>query len=606
MKNNTEKPGKYPLFTSGIWKWILSFTLIFTILLVGFAVYINLRWKPFLSHQIREAIATSTDSLYAISFEDVSVNIVTGNATFRNIRFTPDTSVYKRMIARKAAPKHLFIVEVARLDLKNIHPIKVYYQRKLEMSSLLIESPKVKMIFQKLSQPQNTVIDNRNAYQRLSKYLTSITVNQIIFQDADFEYIDKSTSRTKITRLKNLDINIAGLLIDSASQFDRSKLYYTDDISVKLQDYEFRTPDGLYDLNIKELSTSTRNKFAKISGFKVIPRYSEMEFSGKRPYQNERYAGRYDMILLEGIDFKAFNTDRLLLATKLSIINTNTNIFMNKALPLAEKDRRLGFPQIALQHLNLETRIDTVSISNSRIAYAEYSPITKLRGEVFLDKIEGTILNVANDSISLLKNSKSKAVLSGLLMGRGRVNVALDLDLSSPDASFKLKGSVGNLNASLFNPILRPLTLVQIRSGFVEQMQFSFSGNLKSTKGKISAKYTDLKIAILSKKENTTRLKKMGIASIAANVLILNSENPSPGEFIRIANVHYSRPDSVSFIGMNTKGLLIGLRNIIGLDPVTQKKIAVKLREIKILKADREKRKEERLKRREMRRDNKR
>lgn len=604
MQNDAKQPIHDNYFPSRLWKRALSFIVFLFLLMAAFAFYINLRWKPFLNRQIKEAITTSTDSLYSISFEDVSVNILTGSATFQNIRFTPDTMVYKRMIARKAAPKHLFIVEVARLDLKRIHPIKVYYQRKLEMNTLLIDRPKVKMIYQKLSQPQNTVVDNRNAYQRLSKYLRSINVTEIIFQDADFEYIDRSARRTQVTRLQNLDINIAGLLIDSASQFDKSKFYYTDDISVKLQDYEFRTPDGLYDLKIRELNASSRKKFARIAGFRLIPRYNEMAFSQKLPYQNERYACRYDEISLQGIDFKAFNTDRLLFASSLRVNNSNTNIFLNKARPLDTNDRRLSFPQIALRNLNLETRIDSVVLNNARFAYAEYSPITKLRGEVFFDQIEGLITNVTNDSLSLIKNPLSKARMTGLLMGRGRFDVGLDLNLEDKTASFKLDGSVGNMNASLFNPILRPLTLVQIRSGFIEQMQFSFTGNLNSTKGKLSVKYNDLKIAILKKKENTTRLKKMGIASIAANVLVLNSENPSPGQAFRIARVQYLRPDSVSFISMNAKGMLIGLRDIIGLDPVTQQKIEVKLRELKTLKAERQKRREQRLRRRETRRDN--
>jgi hypothetical protein len=603
LLNIAPKPLTQTHFPSRYWKRLGLSVLSLIILLSGFAVYVNLHWKPFLTRQIKEAIITSTDSLYAISFDDVSVNILTGSASFRNIRFTPDTLVYKQMIARKEAPKHLFIIEVAQLDLTTIHPIKIYYQRKLEMSSLRIDRPKMKMIFQKLTQPQNTGIDNRNAYQRLSKYLKLIKIDAINFQDADFEYIDRSARHLQTTRLKSLDINIAGLLIDSASQFNRSKLYYTDDIALKLKDYEFRTPDSLYNLKIKELSASTRNKFARVTGFKLIPRYSEMAFSQKLPVQTDRYACRFDEISLEGIDFKAFNTDRLLLASKLKISNSNTNIFRNKARPLDQNDRRLSFPQIALRHLNLETRIDSVFISNSRMAYAEYSPITRLRGEVFLDQVEGFMTNVTNDSSSLVKNPKSKAKLTGLLMGRGRFDVTFDFNLVDQAASFKLNGSLGNMSASLFNPILRPLTLVQIRSGFIERMQFAFNGNLNATHGNLSVKYNDLKVALLSKQENTSRLKKRGIASIAANVLILNSENPSPGKSFRVAKVHFSRPDSVSFISMNVKGMLVGLRDIIGLDPATQRKIQVKLRELKIMKSERQQRRQERLKRKESRRE---
>lgn len=584
------------------WKWLIYCVLIVIMLMAGFAIYINLKWKPFLTRQIQEAIITSTDSLYSISFQSVSVNILTGSATFKKMVFKPDSLVYIKMIKNGAAPKHLFTVEVARLDLNRIHPFKVYFQRKLEMKSLLIDRPKVKMSYQKLSQPQNIIIDKRNAWQRLSKYLRSIKVDDIIFQDADFEYIDKSARQNQLTRLRNLDIEIAGLLIDSASQFDKSKLYHTDNISVRLDNYEWRAPNGMYDVKLKGFSASTRYKFAKFTGLQLVPRYSEMQFSQKLKSRTERYALRFDEILLEQIDFKAFNTDRRLIASKAKISNSNASIFINKEFPHLVKDRSLSFPQIALRQINLETRIDSVLIHNARVAYSEYSPASQRKGLLFFDQIEGTIINLTNDSATLAKSNICTSNLTGLIMGRGRLNVELKLDLTHKASAFTIKGNVGNMNASLFNQITRPLTLVEIRSGFVEHMQFSIDGNLKGTKGQLHLKYNDLKIKILSKNEGNSGLKKMGIASMAANVLILKGENPSPGENLRGAKIQYSRPDSASFINMVWKGMLGGLKETIGLDPTTQHKIASKLRELKKEKAEREERRDERLKRKEERR----
>ena len=579
---------------------IISVVLFFAFL-SSIAVYINFKWRPFLTRQIQEAITTSTDSLYSISFQSVSVNVITGSATLSNISFKPDSSVYARMIKEGSAPKHLFIVEVARLDLKRVHPFKVYFQRKLEMTSLILDRPKVRMIYQNVSRPQDTVIDNRNAYQRLSKYLRSIKVDDIIFQDADFQYIDRTAKRNQVARFQNLDIEIQDLLIDSASQFNQSKLYYTDNISIQLDKYEFRTPNGLYDLKLKALSASTKDKFVKLEGFQLIPRYSEMQFSAKVTSRTERYALRFDEILLEGINFKAFNTDRRLLATRLTVSNSNSNVFLNKAIPEVKSNRILSFPQKALKELNLETRIDSVYIHNARVSYAEYAPQTKLRGLIFFDQIDGTISNLTNDSLTLVDNKVSKMNLTGLIMGRGRLNAQLELNLTDKASAFTLNGTVGNMNASLLNKIIRPLTLVEVRSGFIENVQFALKGNEKGLQGQLSVLYDDLKISILAKNPENTRLKKMGIASMAANVMIIKGENPSPGESLRKAGIQYFRPDSASFINMIWKGMMIGFKETIGLDPITQRKIEVKLKELKTIKAEREERRDERLKRKEER-----
>lgn len=584
------------------WRWLLLAAAILLLLLGGLAVFINQRWKPILTRQVQEAILTSTDSLYSISFQNVSLNILTGNATFEKIAFKPDTFIYRRMIRKGKAPKHLFSIEVATLNLKRVHPFKVYYQRKLEMASLKIERPIVKMIYQELSQPENTVIDNRNAYQRLSTYLKSIKIDKIIFGDADFQYIDKSVALNQVTSLQNLDIEITGLLIDSASQFDRSKLYHTEDIAINFDNYEWRSPNGLYDVKIKNFSASSRNGDAKFKGLQLIPRYNEMEFTGRLKTRTGRYALRFDEILLEKINYKAFNTERRLLASKLTIRNSNANIFLNKALPKRPGDHLQSFPQIALQTLKLKTQIDSVLIYNARVSYSEYLPQTQMKGQLFFDQIDGTILNVTNDSAVLAKNNVSKITMTGLIMGRGRFNANLDLNLTQKAAPFTLNGNVGNLDAEKFNKMLRPLTLVEIRSGFIEKMNFSLKGDVNGVQGNLAVNYNDLKISLLAKKEDNSRLRKMNLASMAANVLILKSENPTMGASLRQVKVNYTRPDSVSFISMVWKGMLGGLKETIGLDPKTQRKIEVKLNELKIMKAEREERKTERLKRREERR----
>ena len=583
-----------------VWKHIMAGILVFSFLLAGFAIYINLQWRPYLTGRIKEAISTSTDGLYSIRFDKVSVNVLTGKVSFKKIEFIPNIGVYQRMIMKGSAPRHLFIVEVAGLDLERVHPFQVYFKRELELSSVLINRPKVSMIYRDLPGKTMAALDKRNAYQRLSKYLRSIKIDKIDFHDSDFQYIDKSVKRNQVTRLKNLDIGIAGLLIDSASQFNNTKLYYTDDISVRLDDYAYQTPDGLYDVTVKEFSASTRRKNANALDVKLIPRYNEMAFAAKLKSRKGRYNLRFDEVQLEGIDFKAFNTDRRLIASRLTVSNSNASIFLNKAIPKGKGEPTLSFPQIALRRMTLNTRIDSVFLRNARIAYSEYTPQTKMKGTIFFDHIDGSISNITNDSAALTKNKISRTNITGLIMGRGRLNVTLDLNLTSKAAAFDLKGSVGNMDGELVNKMLKPLTLVEIDGGFIEQMQFQFSGDTLGSRGRLALKYDDLKISLLARNENS-RLRKMNIASMAANILVLKNENPSPGESLRRASIRYSRPDSVSFISMIWKGMLVGLKETIGLDPQTQRKIEAKVQELKTIKEEREERREERLRRKEER-----
>ena len=205
-----------------IWTWILSMLLIFITLAATSAIYLNYLWKPLLSEQIKRAIHTSTNGLYNIDFENIRINILNGRTRIKNIRFIPDTVVFNKMRSDTLAPRHLYKFEIGELILNRVNPLKIYFDGILEMGSVIIDKPILEVSFDDKKSHTDTIItDTRTAWQRLSPYLKSLKIGDITFKNADFKYIDHSSSSLKVTNLKNLTIKITDLLIDSSSQYDK-------------------------------------------------------------------------------------------------------------------------------------------------------------------------------------------------------------------------------------------------------------------------------------------------------------------------------------------------------------------------------------------------
>jgi hypothetical protein len=264
----------------------------------------------------------------------------------------------------------------------------------------------------------------------------------------------------------------------------------------------------------------------------------------------------------------------------------------------------MNFPQLALQRFKLESHIDTISIYDSRVNYSEYNPDSKRKGTVVFSKIGGRIFNLTNDSVSLSKNSKAEAKLTALLMDRGRFNVNMQFNLASPTGAFNFRGNVGRMDADMFNGAIRPLSLIEIKSGQLEKMEFNGEGSTKGVKGLLAVYYNNLKISLLERSEKTTWLKRRGIASIFANVLIIESDNPTPGRPVRKVNFNYVRAEHSSFINMIWKGISSALLGSIGLDAETQREIKARLERMEIERFQREERREEREKRKVKRKSN--
>jgi len=577
------------------------------IILVGVAaVYLNYYWKPILTQRIKESIHRSTDGLYRIEFQNIRVNFVTGRLNVSNIRFIPDTMVYEKMKSDSIAPRHLYEVEISELILKRIQPWKIYSVGKLEMSSIEIDHPILKVVFSKTRNTKaSTKEDLRTAYQHLAPYLSSVKIGTIILKNADFKYIDHSAKGgSKTTELKDLYLRISDLLIDSASQFDRSRLYYTKDIYAELLSYKTVTADGNYNVQFNEFKASTAGKYAHIKGFRLLPKFSEMEFSRRFKFQKDRYSANFEDISLNNVDYKLLNRDRRLIASSLTFKKGNLSVFLNRGMPDSIRDRGINFPQLALRRFKLDTTIDTVIIKDSHIKYSEYNPDSKRKGTLSFGGLNGNIYNVTNDSLNLIKNKFSDVRLTSLLMDRGRLDIVMKFNLPDPTGAFEFSGKLGKLDAEMFNSAIRPLSLIEVKSGFINQMIFNGRGSINGVRGGLTCYYNDLKITLFEKSENSSRLKRKGIASIFANILIIKDDNPMKGQSVRRGSFSYTRPDRSSFFNMIWKGFAEALLYTIGFDTATQAEIKARLRKMEIERNDREDRRDDRLKKRGIRRMN--
>ncbi|TZF85649.1 DUF748 domain-containing protein (plasmid) [Pedobacter sp. BS3] len=583
-----------------IWKWLIGILLVLILALCTVAFYLSQHWKPVITEKIKQAVTNSTDSLYSISFSDISLNLITGNVSFKNVVFKADTNVYKRLQAKGDAPQNLFKIKLDALYLKRIHPGKIYFRKELDMNSIVISRPVIRMFYHPVkSRPDTT--DNRTAYQRLSKILKKVKIQNIVFQDVDFKYIDKSYAKARVTGFDSMSIKITDLLIDSLAHRDKSRFYYTKDIFVQLKNQKFVTRDGLYTLRLDEVSSSTKDKYLRLKNFRVIPNYPDLQFSRKYQFQHDRYDIAFDEIMLNNVDFVQLNTQRRLIASGLILNGARVNVFMNRELPRPEFNKGRNYPHLALRRMPINTRIDTVFLNDIQVNYTEFNPKTERRGTVSFGNLHGKILHVTNDSASLAANHWAKADLSALLMNRGALHVNINFNLTDKNAAFNYNGTLGQMDMRALNPLARALAMVEISSGKIGKTEFAVDADYNGSKGTLKLYYNDLKIGILKKQENNT-LKKSGVISLLANVLVIKNNNPEPGEPLRVGKISFVRPYWASFFNLMWKSVFVGLKESVGLDEAKEASMQERAKKAKNDKVEREERRTERKKHREERR----
>lgn len=548
------------------WYWIggLLGTLIL-ILGIG-ALVLSAKWKPTLTTKIKEGVSNASNGLYQIDFKDIHLNLLTGTVVLDSIKLTPDTSVFNQLREKKQAPTHLFRIKLAHLKLSRVGILTAYFKKKVALSAIILDNPSIDMIYHKIPKRSDTVKDDRTLYQQISKSLKSIAVGQIKVVDADFDYYN---GKKKLNQVKHLSINVKDVLIDSAAQFDTTRVFHSKNIGFELLGYKSETKDKLYTLMLDTLRGSVTGKDLEIRGFKMEPKYPKIEFSEKYSVQKDRYDLDFKKISISGIDYVGLNNNGELLVRKIDLGAAQVNVFMNRELPPSSLNKSGNFPHMALKRLPIPTIVEQLKIGKVNVAYGEYNPKTKEIGTVKLDGLNGTISNLTNDSSRLAKQSHAYADLTTYVMGTAKMNVKIDFNLTSNNGAFSYKGKVGAFDLKALNAISKPLGQIELESGKVTSASFDIVANSSGSKGVVYFYYNNLKIKMLGE-DAEGKEKKKGLLSFLANTLLIKDDN-IPGEKGRFATVTHERAPQASFFNLMWKSVFKGMREIAGIGIVPMK-----------------------------------
>lgn len=591
-------------------KWqrrLLIFSLVIFGIVFLLAFLINYYWSPILANKVKSTVLTSSDSLYTVDFSDAELHIIRGEIDIYNITLKPDTAVYNRRKKNHLAPNNLVELHVKRITLSHIHPFKLYFEHKLDIGQIILKQPELDVSYQ-LNHTRDTVIkDRRTTWQKISKSLKSIHIGEILLNDVKFKYEDYSGNKVAISELKEMNLGATDLLIDSATQADKSRLLYCKNILAELNNYSGKTADRLYAYKMKYLRFSTQTSKLNIEGLDLQPVKAEVFFDKSF---HDRFKIHLDSLQLNNFDFQLYHKYRILNASALILANGSVDIYNNPKRNPVTRDRVRTFPNFGIQQIKADLKIDTIKASHINISYTEIGKKSNLPGTISFNNTSGTFLNITTNKLALQKNNICAVQLASNFMNAGKLDARFTFNLTDTIEPYSYKGSLGPMNLQIVNPAIMPLALIKINQGKLTRLDFDITADSKVSKGRVALLYTDLKVTVLKADTSNDRLKHLTIASLFANIMVIKHNNPDTiGATPRSFFVNYERPKDSPFFKTIWHTLLNGIKPCAGLNAEMQKNVKAKISDIKqkkqqriIKKALRKQRRVERKKRRELKR----
>jgi hypothetical protein len=581
-----------------ILKWVIGIFLFIIISLVGASWYISVKFKPLIRKELQTLVHTATNGLYHIEFSEIHTNFITGSATIGDVNIVPDTNVYKLLIKAQKAPNNLFYIKLKKLSIKKFHPFEIYFNKKVNVSLLLFDKPRVTMVNKHFDFNDNRPPRPRKSpYDYISKLFKSLRVEVVDFRDINFKYVNNNGAVPDVDSVANLNVTLNDWLIDSLSAKDASRVYLLKDININVSNYKYATPDSMYHIKVNQLDFSASSGKVNIKGFDLIPRYSEGQFAKVSGYARDRFNIQLNTVNLEGINLHAYIQKRELIANNMLINEGSVDVFNNNSFPKLNKIRTGSFPHQLLQQLKAQLTIKKILLNNINVTYAEFDHKSRLKGKITFQKTSGAITNVTNSQKAKLVNRIMQANLISYVMGQGKLGIDFMFDLQSPLGAFSYKGSVNNLDGRKLNEITKPLGMLQVNKGMIKKLAFDISANQNIAKGKVDFMYNDLAVTLLKKEEGKERLRRKGLLSILANALVIYSDNPSIEGKYTSAPIYFKRQPTASFFSFIWKSLFQGVKYSVGVTPQKEAEIKAQVARFEKMKDDRDERRRRRLQR---------
>lgn len=540
-------------------KTILIILSIIVLSAAGGLIYWNANKKHFLRNEIEKALKKSTGGLYKMTYDKMSLDEVNGNLSFKNMHLQYDSSVYNSL---EEKPSTLLDVKIPQLKISGIKTPKAILDNKIEGKELTIFKPEIKIINTGEGKNANKFTPQKEIYRDILGKLDYIKVDTLYFTQAKLNITRlKDTTKSSIA-LDDVSITLADILIDSLAYSDDTRLLFSKSMIVVSNEFNWTMPGTPYRMQVDSLYLQSDKNLVYLKGFHFKPELNEDAFVKSRPFQDDRFNFSFNEIVFRGVDMQSLLKEEILVDT-VTIGKADMRIYRDLSIKRDTLNRVGKYPHQLLVKLNIPLHIHLLQIQNAFIEYKEKNPKTDQAGKVQFYNTNASIhyLTTLRDSAAI--HPYMDADITTRFLNQVAFNVRWRFVLFDPNGAFEVNGKLAGMDATKVNVLTKPMGPASVEDGQIESLQFDLKGNDHKITGDVKFLYENLKINVM-KKDDDGELKKKGLASFIANIII-KSKNVEKNGKVRTANVEFNRDTNRSIFHLIWNGIFQGIKQTVGI-----------------------------------------
>ncbi len=539
--------------------YILSGILLI-ILTIGFFIWRNYKYR-LVNRKLDNLVTGKSKGLYQLSYQHLVIDEALGNISAEEVVLIPDSMMYLQLTENKTAPESLFYIRIPKLIISGVKTPKALLNKEISAHIIRIQNAEIEIRMGKSKndkQPDFKSILASEQYRQLLGKLTSISADSVVLENARLKLVDKDSKNIRC-KAEGLSIRFAGIAIDSVTKNDSSRMLFSNDQAIHCNQLEIPTENNIYDFKIMGLDYNSQTAQLHTDQIRLIPSLSETAFAHAFKYAKDRFN-----IVIGHMDIVHLNRQALLrqefVADSLILTNASIRIFRDKSVPHDSVDRTKDYPQEAIMRLALPVYINKIITRDSYIEYKEKNDKSDSSGKVSFFHVHATITNTTNITDSIKKENQMRLHFESSFLNAAPFTADVNMRLNDQQGKFQVDAKLGEIDAVLLNPLLKPMALAEMERGKITGLQYHMDATNTRAHGKLFLTYDDLKIKLLKKDDDKNKYKTKFFPTLAAGVLLKGSN--SNNDNMRVGNVDYPRDIHRSMFNLMWKSLFSGIKKV--------------------------------------------
>lgn len=544
-------------------KWLIAGIAIGLVALIYPVVYFiaDSQLTRLLPRAIAEAVGGRDADRYTVRIGDVRFSPTLRGLTLEELAISVDTAGAEEA----SEPALVRGASLSSVRVSGVRILPLIRGQGIFVSTVDIDAPSVTLDFasvQRKARSPGEMDPGEPAPTAGPAAPPTASLNRITIRDGSIDLARSTEYGILESYLRGLDVELTDIRIDSVAFANPARALVNSRVSIGFDSAQHTLDDSLYVVMARHVRADSRDSVLEIGSVEFTPTLEAARFFPRLAQRADQIDMSAGPIRIEGLDFADYvNAERVHLRM-IDVDSLDLHVYSNINLDWGPRARPCRY-HMGFKDIPFPLRIDTIRVDDGFIRYSELAKGASRAGELTLDELNGTVLNLTNDPERMTMATPLVANVTARLFGAGDMEATLSYPLLSPTLDFRVEGTVGPMALTAVNGFTTSVVGVEAKKGRADGLSLTMDVRNGQATGNVVLRYQDLDIGLLSR-DTGGRNVFQSVGGFLGN-LVLRSNNPGkPGDTPREGRIDYTcGQNDIVFFEFFVHALATGLKRIV-------------------------------------------